>query len=369
MRVALVHPYSWPAVRRGGERYVHDLATWLGSRGHEVDLLTGETELTGRTGMGGGVSEPDRVRRIGLPVDVPARLAARGVTPLDLFGVQVLPRLLRERYDVVHSLVPSGGLAAALALRPSVWTALGHPSPDNAPARRWSRVLLRRSATAVRVPAALSRSAADGLEALTGRRAVVLPPGVRTADFAVRAEAPTGPFRLLFPAFAADPRKRLHVLLAALPTVLEAQPDTRLLLGGGGDPSAAFDALDPGVRRVVDGAVDDLGTGELAELPGRYRAASVTVLPSVDEAFGLVLVESLACGTPVVCSRSGGMPEIVDSSVGRLARPDDPADLARAVVESFSRVVDPAVCAARAQTWDWEHVGRLHELVYAKARG
>ncbi len=360
MRIALVHPYSWPAVRRGGERYVHDLARWLADRGHAVDLLTG--------GSATHVDESG-VRTVGLPAGVPARWAACGVTPLDLFGAQVLPRLLRERYDVVHSLIPSGGLAGSLALLPSVWTALGHPSPTNAPQRRWSRLLLRRSVAAVRVPAALSRSAADGLEALTGRRAVVLPPGVRTADFPVRSAAATGPPRLLFPAYAADPRKRLHVLLAALPAVLEQRPDTRLVLGGGGDPSAAFDRLEAGVRRVVAPHVDDLGTGALTDLPARYRAASLTVLPSVDEAFGLVLVESLASGTPVVCTRSGGMPEIVDETVGRLHAPDDTAALARAILQTLATAVDPDVCAERAQRWDWAHVGRLHELAYARARG
>lgn len=363
MRIALVHPYSWPTVRRGGERYAADLARWLADAGHEVVLLTGGDAADDVT--------RDGVRTVHVPLRAPARLAPHGVTPLDTFGLSVLPHLLRERYDVVHSLVPSGGIAAAAALQPSVWTALGHPSPANPPARAWSRELLRRAVRSVRVAAALSRSAADGLEALTGRRHVVLPPGVRTADFAARLEPRTGPPRLLFSAFAADPRKRLRVLLAALPAVLEALPDTRLQLGGGGDPSEAFDALDPGVRRAVGAHVDELGAGELADVPERFRAATVSVLPSVDEAFGLVLVESLACGTPVVCSRSGGMPEIVDPAVGLVAAPDDPAALAHALVGAVQLAADPAVparCVERAARWDWDVVGPAHELVYRRAR-
>lgn len=359
MRVALVHPYSWPAVRRGGERYAHDLGRWLTESGHEVVLLTG----------GEGEDVVDGVRVLRFPLS--DRFASRGATPLDTFGGTVLPHLLRERYDVVHSLVPSGGIAAALALQPSVWTALGHPSPQNPPTRAWSRTLVRRAASAVRVPATLSRSAADGLEALTGRPPVVLPPGVRVQDFAPRLEPRTGPVRLLFNAFAEDDRKRLRVLLAALPAVLEVLPAARLLLGGGGDPSAAFDALDPAVRRQVEPHVDDLGAGPLAEVPGRYRDATVTVLPSVDEAFGLVLVESLACGTPVVCSASGGMPEIVSRDVGCVAAPDDPAALAVAVLDAVRLAADPAAparCAEHAGWWGWDSVGPMHALVYGRAR-
>jgi phosphatidylinositol alpha-mannosyltransferase len=223
----------------------------------------------------------------------------------------------------------------------------------------------------VRVPAALSHSAADGVEALYGRRPLVLPPGVRTADFATRSAPPPGPPVLLFNAFAGDPRKRLDLLLEAMPAVLEQLPDARLQLGGGGDASTALDRLEPGVRRAVEPVVDDLGAGELADVPDRYRGATVSVLPSVDEAFGLVLVESLACGTPVVCSRSGGMPEIVTDDVGRVAPPDDRAALAAAIVAAVDLARDPrspARCADRAGHWDWDVVGPLHELAYARAR-
>lgn len=361
MRVALVHPYSWPQVRRGGERYLADLARWLVEAGHEVDVLTGGS---------GGVREQDGARVVPVPLRVPHRLARHGVTALDTFGASVLPVLARERYDVVHSLVPSGGLAAVATLRPSVYTVLGHPSPANPPVRAWSRRLFSTAVRAVRVPVALSRSAADGVEGLTGRRPLELPPGVRTADFAPRLEPRTGPPRLLFPAFAGDPRKRLVGLLRAMPAVLAALPDARLVLGGGGDPSPAFDALEPGLRREVEPVVEDLGEGALGDLPDRYRAATVSVLPSLDEAFGLVLVESLACGTPVVCSRSGGMPEIVTSDVGRVAPPDDPAALAAAVVAAVALAAEPEVparCSRHARAWDWAAVGPRHELTYARA--
>jgi phosphatidylinositol alpha-mannosyltransferase len=293
------------------------------------------------------------------------------VTPLDTFGVTALRSLTRQRYDVVHSLVPSGGIAAALTLQPSVYTVLGHPSPSNPPARNWSRALLSRGIHAVRVAAALSASAAAGVEALTGRRPVVLPPGVRTGEFPAKDGPPTGPPTLLFNGFAGDPRKRLGLLLTALPLVLESLPDLRLQLGGGGDPGPALAPLEPGVRRAAEAVLEDLGAGTLADVPGRYRAATVSVLPSVDEAFGLVLVESLAAGTPVVCTRSGGMPEIVTDEVGRVAPPDNPAALAAAVVSAVELARSPGSvtrCSQHAKRWDWDVVGPVHERTYAMAR-
>jgi phosphatidylinositol alpha-mannosyltransferase len=365
VRIALLHPFSWPTVRRGGERYLHDLGRWLSERGHDVDIVTGAVDAAPAEHDLGG---PRLVR---LPLWSPARLAPYGVTPLDTFGATASRHLARERYDVVHALVPSGGLAAVAALQPSVYTVLGHPSPANPPARAWSRALLTRAVKAVRVPAALSRSAADGVEGLTGRRPLVLPPGVRTVDFAAKPAAPAGPPRLLFNGFAGDPRKRLDVLLRALPAVLEVLPDARLALGGGGDAGPALDRLDAGVRRAVVAVLDDLGPGALGDVPTRYRQATVSVLPSVEEAFGLVLVESLACGTPVVCSRSGGMPEIVTDAVGCTAPPDDPARLAAAIVGAVALAADPATparCAEHARQWDWDRIGPLHELAYARAR-
>lgn len=360
VRIALLHPYTWPTVRRGGERYLHDLGRWLGEQGHEVDIVTGTDASAPAT------SEPGIVR---LPVWQPGW---DGVSALDTFGVTALRHLSTHRYDVVHSLVPSGGLAAVAVLQPSVYTVLGHPSPTNVPGRWWSRSLLQQAIRRVRVPTALSMSAARGVEGLVGRRPIVLSPGVRTTDFATRKAAPDGPPRLLFNGFAGDPRKRLVTLLQALPVVLEQLPDARLVLGGGGDPSAALDALDPGLRRAVSDVVDDVGPGGLADVPERYRQATVSVLPSVDEAFGLVLVESLACGTPVVCSRSGGMPEIVTDEVGRVVGPDDPTALAAAVVEAVALARVPgtaARCADRARQWDWDVIGPQHELAYARARG
>ncbi|MGQ9591996.1 MAG: glycosyltransferase, partial [Planctomycetota bacterium] len=82
--------------------------------------------------------------------------------------------------------------------------------------------------------------------------------------------------------------------------------------------------------------VRTLGVVPQAELAAWYRAADLFVLPSASEGCPVSAEEALACGLPVVASRVGGLPEIVDDGVtGRLVRAGDPAELERALRESL----------------------------------
>jgi glycosyltransferase involved in cell wall biosynthesis len=89
-----------------------------------------------------------------------------------------------------------------------------------------------------------------------------------------------------------------------------------------------------------------------------YRRCWITCLPAVQEAFGLVIVESLASGRPSVAIRDGGVPEILGSGPGAawLAEPDDPDSLASAITAalSFSERPEAAeVCRRMAAPFDW----------------
>ena len=362
LRIALVHPYSWPEVRRGGERYLSDLAWYLRGRGHEVDVITGGDASSSEHLPGGRVR---RLRHRGA-----GGLARYGITTADTFGVRALGVLVRRRYDVVHALTPTAALAARAARQPTVYTVLGHPTPallaETPPATRrlMSQAVRRATATT-----ALTVSAAAGVAATFGRDPHVLPPGIRLDEFPPGLEPRLGPPRILFPAFAGDPNKGLVILLRAFARIRDEFDDARLLLGGPGDPAPALAELGPDRDRVA-AAIDDLGVGALDDVPARYRAATVTTVPSRFEAFGLVLVESLACGTPAVCSSTdSGMPEIVDRpEVGRAVPFGDPAALAAALAETIRLARDPLTprrCRTHAERWDWAaSVGPRHEELY-----
>jgi glycosyltransferase involved in cell wall biosynthesis len=129
--------------------------------------------------------------------------------------------------------------------------------------------------------------------------------------------------------------------------------------------SVAVPALPPGV---------DLhpATSEASALAATYASSWASVLPAVEEAFGLVLAESLAAGTPIVADTSGAGPEILagDTSIGRLFTPDDPVDLARAMAAALELGADPqtaARCRLRGTEFDWARLVPRWDRIYERA--
>jgi glycosyltransferase involved in cell wall biosynthesis len=113
-----------------------------------------------------------------------------------------------------------------------------------------------------------------------------------------------------------------------------------------------LEAAPPEARERTE--VLDLGTPDLGAVYGRAWA---TVLPSVYEAFGLVLVESLACGTPVVAADHSALPELVTPETGALAEPEDPHSLADACRRALALARAPSVserCRRAAEPYDWD---------------
>jgi glycosyltransferase involved in cell wall biosynthesis len=349
-------------VRRGGERYLDDLAWYLRGAGHDVDVIAGTRVTPGVTVTDGG-----RNVRLQHLRGVNGRRVR--VTSVETIGARVLPWLVRNRYDVVHTLAPTAAVAARLAGQRTAFTFLGHPTPALLAAHPTKRRVLQAVVRTAGALSALSPPVADDIARGLGRRPTVIPPGVRTSSFApaTRRAEPT----ILF-ASAMRAEKGVDVLLRAFVTVGAAHPDARLVLCGPGDPAWAFEAvgaaLDP-----VRARIEVLPAGSPEDLPALYAAAHVTVLPSRNEAFGLVLAESLASGTPVVGCTGGGAEEIVAPGVGAIVAHGDDRALAAAITEVLPLALDPATaprCVARAQTWDWQaSVGPQHEEMYLQVRG
>jgi phosphatidylinositol alpha-mannosyltransferase len=287
---------------------------------------------------------------------------------METFGPVAFTELLRRRYDIVHALTPSTALCARATGHRTVYTTLGAPTHEQLIGRPNHLRLLRAAVRFSNCTTAVSHAAARLTESITGYPCYGLYPGVRFDQFAPDLAPRDGPPAILFASDLSEPRKGLALLMAAFVHVLDVHPDARLQLAGPGDRTDALQTLDSDVRQRVSSAIDNLGPTQVP-IAKVYPRATVTVLPSRWEAFGLVLVESLACGTPVVCNDEGGMIEIVDRpSVGRVAQWGDVGGLSAALLETIAlarRPETPRLCVEHARSWDWETiVGPAHERLY-----
>lgn len=358
LRVALVHPYPWPEVRRGAERYLDDLSSYLAGQGHEVTVVTGTHNQAAR------LHRPDGATVVRRPHPQLRGARRLGLSELELFGLSAFRWLIGAEVDLVHALVPAGALAGRLAGKPTLYTVLGHPTTDQLPPQIIPRRLFTTAVRRATTTAVLSRASADALRSTVGRQAIVLPPGIRLERFPPDLTPRGGGATVLFSASLEDPRKRAWLAVDAFLLLRSRRPDTRLVLSGSGDPQALLSRVPSGLETSVEVA----GTGRPEEVPARYRRATVTLLPSDHEAFGLALVESLASGTPVVCTPGGGMAELVDPSVGRVARSASVEALAQALEEVVALAADPATplrCVNRARLWSWDdEIGPAHLTAY-----
>jgi glycosyltransferase involved in cell wall biosynthesis len=362
MRIALVHPTYWPEVRRGSERLAHDLGAALVRDGHNVTLMTSHDSATAHS-----IEDGMRVIRDRRPPSPPgAHLYEDHLASVPA----VTWRLVRGGFDLAHALFPVSGWAASRARRlggpPYIMSVHGILSREYLVDRRYRMEMLKAAMAGAASTSVLSEAAAEPLRRYALGEPIILPGGVVSSDYAgerAPSQAPT----LLCAASLDDPRKRGSLLVRAFARLRSDVEDARLVLAGVSDPAALAEngRLPDGVERV---SVDR--TGALARA---YRSAWATVLPSVHEAFGLVLLESLASGTPVVAARSGAPPEVVGGNgTSVLFTPDDEDDLARAMREALQLPKGPetaAACREQARRYEWDRIVDEYEAAYARALG
>jgi D-inositol-3-phosphate glycosyltransferase len=206
--------------------------------------------------------------------------------------------------------------------------------------------------------------------------APVIPPGIDPADFPVldlasaRAAAAEWDWTVLYVG-RLDPVKGVETLVRA---VARLGDEVTLTLMGGGSAEYAARLRDLAAQL---GVIDRMTFGRCArhELGEHYRAADVVVFPSEwEEPFGLVPLESMACGTPVVATATGGAEDfLVDGGNSVLFRKGDPKDLVRALTriatddDLRAAVVAGGLETARARTIDRyaEELLALHEAAGA----
>jgi glycosyltransferase involved in cell wall biosynthesis len=357
-KVALLSPTYWPEVRRGTERFAHELGLGLTQQGDEVTIVTSHN---GRPST--ATEDSIHVIRNWRPPD--GRLKRRMFEDHLTHVPFTYLSLQRGDYDVANALFPSDGLAAARwsekTGRPAVLSYMGIPDRRGLVDRRWRIRITQDAIAGARAVVALSKAAQDAFHRWLGVEARQIYPPVDVETFTPggeRAPAPT----IICAGDIGEPRKRVPLLIEAFALVRKQRPDARLLLDRPKDPATA--------ARVVGDAenVELVDIDDRLALRDAYRRAWVSALPSFGEAFGLVLAEAMGCGTPVVCAREGGMPEIVDSdAVGRIFDAPEPPAVARALLEALELAEDaatPQACRARAEYFSRDRCVNAYRALY-----
>ena len=291
-----------------------------------------------------------------------------------LVALLALMRRLRPAALHAHWIVPQGMvLAAALpgrtrpraictahgsdvsALRGGFWRRL----------RRW--VTLRCDRT-VAVSEALKAQLVS--EGCPPERIDVIPMGADLRRLFVPDGSPRSNAEILFVGRLV-PGKGVDILLNALPAVLAKLPEARLTVVGDGPERASL--IDLTRRLDLESRVAFAGSVAHASLAAHYRRAALLVLPSREEGFGLVLVEALGCGCPVVAS---GLPAIrsllLEGQAGRLFQAGNAADLSQAITGMLADGARSKALAERGRQhvlsqYDWQAIARRYAALLMPA--
>lgn len=362
MRVALVCPYDWSAPG-GVQVHVRELHERLRARGHQTIVIAPSSRP---------VDDPG-VRVVGTPVLIAYNLSNAPIDPRPWHVGAVRAELRAFGPDVVHAhepLVPNTSMWAALAARAPV-VATFHSGADRSRLFDLAAPALRRVARRLAARIAVSERAAGFVRTRIPGPFTVVPNGIDVAAFAGAEPAELGPGRKLLFVGRLHPRKGFPFAVEAFRSLSGSRPDLRLVVAGAGADASAVERLPSGLRQRV--AL--LGSVENRSLPPIHRACDVLVAPSVGgESFGVILIEAMAAGLPVVATRIPGYVEVVGDGVsGLLVRPRDATALAAAT----ARILDDPALAARlsataaehARRYDWDVVTAEIEAVYRSVLG
>ena len=358
MKVALVCPYAWD--RFGGvQSHVRSLAGALRARGHAVQVFAPH--------VAADAVAPEGVTLVGRAVPVPANGSVAAVAFGPAVGPAVRAALAEFEPDVLHLHEPLIPSISFLALRASEAPAVGtfHAAMEWSAGYGIARNALDPTMRRLAVRTVVSDSARALVERYFPGDYVLTPNGIDASAFAEagpirHTEGPTVLFLSRL-----EKRKGLEVLIRAM-AELEDEAAT-LVVGGSGPEERSVRALarSLGVEAVWLGRVPD------AEVAGTYRGADVYCAPALGgESFGIVLVEAMAAGTPVVCSDLPGF-RAVAAGAAFLVPPDAHLRLAaalRRVLEDSEKARSMWTAGREvAERYDWKTLAPRVEEVYESA--
>lgn len=349
LRIAQVTEYYYPHL--GGIcEHVHFLAREARLRGHHVDIITSNLD---------GAEELPDVIRIGRSVPVYSNGSLARITVGRGLRREMRRVLAQGDYDIVHVHAPLAPTLPLLAVDESPCPVIGtfHTyfdySVGYALGRRYFQSRLSRLAAAI----AVSPTVVEAHSRYFSADWTLIPNGVDTQLFSPNAPRPAAvrpdvPSVLFLGRF--DPRNGLASLINAFKRVRTRRGSAQLVVVGDGPLRGHYQRLaagDPDITFV--GAV-------LADRPSYYAHCSLFACPTTKASFGITLLESMACGTPIVCSDINGFRNVVGHEREALLVPCGDT---RALADTLARLLRDDATRARLGS-----TGRQRSLAYAWPR-
>ena len=368
MKIALVSPYDF-AFPGGVTVHIEQLAQEFIRQGHETWIIAPSSQPANTLPV-------DRFVRLGVPVPVPAggSVARLSLSPWLLRNVREL--LERERFDVVHVHEPLTPLLPWLVLHSSKTINIGtfHAYHDQSRIYPWAAPSLRHWFRKLHGRIAVSPLAKMFVERHFPGDYRVIPNGIDLnryqQDSQPFPEYLDGKINVLFVG-RMEKRKGLKYLLMAYSRLKWQFPNLRLLVVGPGTPDKdSFRVL--GEHSLRD--VEFVGGVSQDDLVRYYKTADIFCSPATGkESFGIVLLEAMASGTPIVASRLKGFQTVLEEGMqGLMAPPKDDVALADALRQMIQ---DPTMRSAmgafgerRAYEFRWERVAGLVLDYYESVR-
>ena len=365
-RIALVSPYDF-AANGGVTEHVRQLARHLRRRNIDVTIIAPSSADQG---------EEPQLLSLGPVTPVPINGSVARTTLSPGIVEEVGGLLARERFDIIHLHEPFAPMLplSVLNASPSPNVATFHASGERSLGYAASRKFFHWMAQRLTRRIAVSDEAARFVQRYIGGDYTIIPNGVDVERF--RPDIPKiaqwsdGRPNVLFVGRFDEPRKGFAVLFEAWAGVQQARPDARLLVVGRGDPGP----LRQQAAEIGYHNVHFIGPVGEDELPRYYATADVFCAPSTgQESFGIVLVEAMSSGTPIVASDIAGYRQVLrHRQEGLLVPPRQPNALAVALLGLLNDAALQQQLAragrATAQSYAWEGVSERVLEVYEHAR-
>ena len=363
MKVGIVCPYGW-GTPGGVQIHIEELALWLIDQGHEVSVLAPVIDDQ--------IEQPTWLINAGKPIAIPFNGSIARILFGPIASSRVRSWISENNFDVLHlhePAIPSLSLLAGWAAEgPIVGTF--HASMERQRTLNALGGVLDPLIEKISAKIAVSNAARSTLKERFETEAVVIPNGIDLRKFhdGTVCKEWQNPPAIGFIGRFDEPRKGLSVLLQAWPEILRSNPELQLLVAGPGEEKEFKKMLSMYVDSKSAKKIRFLGKLSEEEKSQFFHSIKAYVAPNTGgESFGIILVEAMASGTPIVASDILAFSALLEQhpneygDAGILFKNENTSSLAQSIVKLLrdqdmqSKMNHSAM--TKAQFYDWSVVG------------